>query len=202
MKKLYENIEDIYIEGNPENLTELITDIDNDMQAITNDTEQLTYNLIKYSEVIKGIQFKNTLDTVLVLSDTLSEASHELNRMQNEIVEYQNRIFRFEEMNSFASVPNKYIVERVMISADSLVRKYEVSELISLVQNLNDYSLNVSNFVRKILDAKDNVSAIWRDSQFSLFSDFIDDICVEITNALKKFDAYAVYLDEKIKELN
>ncbi|MED9969350.1 MAG: hypothetical protein UFA98_04975 [Ruminococcus sp.] len=202
MKKLYENIEDIYIEGNPENLTELITDIDNDMQAITNDTEQLTYNLIKYSEVIKGIQFKNTLDTVLVLSDTLSEASRELNRMQNEIVEYQNRIFRFEEMNSFASVPNKYIVERVMISADSLVRKYEVSELISLVQNLNDYSLNVSNFVRKILDAKDNVSAIWRDSQFSLFSDFIDDICVEITNALKKFDAYAVYLDEKIKELN
>ena len=202
MKKLYENIEDIYIEGNPENLTELITDIDNDMQAITNDTEQLTYNLIKYSEVIKGVQFKNTLDTVLVLSDTLSEASRELNRMQNEIVEYQNRIFRFEEMNSFASVPNKYIVERVMISADSLVRKYEVSELISLVQNLNDYSLNVSNFVRKILDAKDNVSAIWRDSQFSLFSDFIDDICVEITNALKKFDAYATYLDEKIKELN
>ena len=99
MKKLYENIEDIYIEGNPENLTELITDIDNDMQAITNDTEQLTYNLIKYSEVIKGVQFKNTLDTVLVLSDTLSEASRELNRMQNEIVEYQNRIFRFEEMN-------------------------------------------------------------------------------------------------------
>ena len=202
MKKLYENIEDIYIEGNPENLTELITDIDNDMQAITNDTEQLTYNLIKYSEVIKGVQFKNTLDTVLVLSDTLSEASRELNRMQNEIVEYQNRIFRFEEMNSFASVPNKYIVERVMISADSLVRKYEVSELISLVQNLNDYSLNVSNFVRKILDAKDNVSAIWKDSQFSLFSDFIDDICVEITNALKNFDAYAAYLDEKIKELN
>ena len=202
MKKLYENIEDIYIEGNPENLTELITDIDNDMQAITNDTEQLTYNLIKYSEVIKGVQFKNTLDTVLVLSDTLSEASRELNRMQNEIVEYQNRIFRFEEMNSFASVPNKYIVERVMISADSLVSKYEVSELISLVQNLNDYSLNVSNFVRKILDAKDNVSAIWKDSQFSLFSDFIDDICVEITNALKKFDAYAAYLDEKIKELN
>ena len=186
MKKLYENIEDIYIEGNPENLTELITDIDNDMQAITNDTEQLTYNLIKYSEVIKGVQFKNTLDTVLVLSDTLSEASRELNRMQNEIVEYQNRIFRFEEMNSFASVPNKYIVERVM----------------TLVQNLNDYSLNVSSFVRKILDAKDNVSAIWKDSQFSLFSDFIDDICVEITNALKKFDAYAAYLDEKIKELN
>lgn len=202
MKKLYENIEDIYIEGNPENLTELITDIDNDMQAITNDTEQLTYNLIKYSEVIKGVQFKNTLDTVLILSDTLSEVSRELNRMQNEIVEYQNRIFRFEEMNPFASVPNKYIVERVMISADSLVRKYEVSELISLVQNLNDYSLNVSNFVRKILDAKDNVSAIWKDSQFSLFSDFIDDICVEITNALKKFDAYASYLDEKIKELN
>ena len=103
MKKLYENIEDIYIEGNPENLTELITDIDNDMQAITNDTEQLTYNLIKYSEVIKGVQFKNTLDTVLVLSDTLSEASRELNRMQNEIVEYQNRI----------SLPKPYIPGRL-----------------------------------------------------------------------------------------
>ena len=47
MKKLYENIEDIYIEGNPENLTELITDIDNDMQAISNDTEQLTYFVIR-----------------------------------------------------------------------------------------------------------------------------------------------------------
>lgn len=202
MKKLYENIEDIYIEGDPENLTELITDMDNYLQAISNDTEQLTYGLVKYSEVIKGVQFKNTLETVLVLSDTLCEASRELNRMQNEIVEYQNRIFRFEEMNSFASVPNKYIVERVTINADSLVRKYEVSELISLLQDLNDYSVNVSNFTEKILDAKDNISAIWRDSQYDLFSDFIDDICIEITNALKKFDKYAAYLDEKIKELS
>ena len=202
MKKLYENIEDIYIEGDPENLTELITDMDNYLQAIANDTEQLTYGLVKYSEVIKGVQFKNTLETVLVLSDTLCEASRELNRMQNEIVEYQNRIFRFEEMNSFASVPNKYIVERVTINADSLVRKYEVSELISLLQDLNDYSVNVSNFTEKILDAKDNISAIWRDSQYDLFSDFIDDICIEITNALKKFDKYAAYLDEKIKELS
>lgn len=202
MKKLYENIEDIYIEGDPENLTELITDMDNYLQAIANDTEQLTYGLVKYSEVIKGVQFKNTLETVLVLSDTLCEASCELNRMQNEIVEYQNRIFRFEEMNPFASVPNKYIVERVTINADSLVRKYEVSELISLLQDLNDYSVNVSNFTEKILDAKDNISAIWRDSQYNLFSDFIDDICVEITNALKKFDEYAAYLDEKVKELS
>ena len=202
MKKLYENIEDIYIEGDPENLTELITDMDNYLQAIANDTEQLTYGLVKYSEVIKGVQFKNTLETVLVLSDTLCEASRELNRMQNEIVEYQNRILRFEEMNTSASAPNKYIVERVMINADSLVRKYEVSELISLLQDLNDYSVNVSNFTEKILDAKDNISAIWRDSQYDLFSDFIDDICIEITNALKKFDEYAAYLDEKIKELS
>ena len=202
MKKLYENIEDIYIEGDPENLTELITDMDNYLQAIANDTEQLTYGLVKYSEVIKGIQFNNALETVLVLSDTLCEASRELNRMQNEIVEYQNRILRFEEMNTSVSAPNKYIVERVTINTDSLVRKYEVGELISLLQDLNDYSINVSNFTEKILDAKDNISAIWRDSQYNLFSDFIDDICVEITNALKKFDEYAAYLDEKVKELS
>lgn len=202
MKKLYENIEDIYIEGDPENLTELITDMDNYLQAIANDTEQLTYGLVKYSEVIKGIQFNNALGTVLVLSDTLCEASRELNRMQNEIVEYQNRILRFEEMNTSVSAPNKYIVERVTINTDSLVRKYEVGELISLLQDLNDYSINVSNFTEKILDAKDNISAIWRDSQYNLFSDFIDDICVEITNALKKFDEYAAYLDEKVKELS
>ena len=42
MKKLFDNIEDIYIVGKPENLTELITDIDNGMQTIANDTEQLT----------------------------------------------------------------------------------------------------------------------------------------------------------------
>ena len=202
MKKLYENIEDIYIEGDPENLTELITDMDNYLQAIANDTEQLTYGLVKYSEVIKSIQFNNALGTVLVLSDTLCEASRELNRMQNEIVEYQNRILRFEEMNTSVSAPNKYIVERVTINTDSLLRKYEVGELISLLQDLNDYSINVSNFTEKILDAKDNISAIWRDSQYNLFSDFIDDICVEITNALKKFDEYAAYLDEKVKELS
>ena len=62
--------------------------------------------------------------------------------------------------------------------------------------------MEVSNFTEKILDAKDNISAIWRDSQYNLFSDFIDDICVEITNALKKFDEYAAYLDEKVKELS
>ena len=125
-----------------------------------------------------------------------------VDRAVNEIVEYQNRILRFEEMNTSVSAPNKYIVERVTINTDSLVRKYEVGELISLLQDLNDYSINVSNFTEKILDAKDNISAIWRDSQYNLFSDFIDDICVEITNALKKFDEYAAYLDEKVKELS
>lgn len=202
MKRLYENIEDIDITGSPENLTELITDIDNSMQEIASETEQLTGILINYSEAIKGEQFKKALETVLLLSDTLCEASRELNRMQNEIVEYQKKIFRFEEMNVCAAMPNRYLVERVMVNADSLAHRYELADLIALENNLNDYSEDVSLFMGKLKEAKDSIAAIWKDSQFYLFSDFVDELCVEITTALKKFDDYSAYLNEKIKELN
>ena len=105
MRKLYENIEDIYIKGSPAELTTIITAMDISLQNISEGTEQLAAKLIKYSESNKGTQYEKVISTLIALRDVLYQASVDLNGMQNEVVEYQNKIFRYEDMMELARLP-------------------------------------------------------------------------------------------------
>ena len=78
MRKLYENIDDIYIKGSPADLTSIITAMDISLQNISEGTEQLTAKLIKYSDSNKGSQFQKVVTRLLTLRDTLYEASVDL----------------------------------------------------------------------------------------------------------------------------
>ena len=95
MRKLYENIEDIYIKGSPAELTSIITSMDISLQNISEGTEQLAAKLVKYSDSNKGTQYERIVARLLALRDVLYQASVDLNGMQNEIVAYQNKIFRY-----------------------------------------------------------------------------------------------------------
>ena len=108
MKKLYENIEDINIKGGVSQLSEVIRAMDISLQNIADNSDQLTTYLVRYSAANKGSQFEKVVKVSSALRDKLYQASLELNDMQNQIVVYQNKIYRYEDLPENAK---KYIAK-------------------------------------------------------------------------------------------
>lgn len=202
MRKLYENIEDIYIKGSPAELTSIITAMDISLQNISEGTEQLAAKLVKYSDSNKGTQYERIIAKLLVLRDVLYQASVDLNGMQNEIVAYQNKIFRYEDMPELASAPNPHMVQRINIRVEVSQVQFNLAEMMSVSAELRNYSEAIIYHTQNLLDSKEQVATIWLDSQYTIFAQFIDDVCKEIIDALKSFDEYVLVLEEKIKELS
>lgn len=201
MRKLFDHIEDIHIKGSPENLTAAVTAMDMSLQNIAAGTERLAGLLLRYSNSNKGIQFTKAVEAVVSLSNVLYDASVELNEMQNEVVRYQNKIFRYEDRKGSATVPNKHMVQKVTVTADDTSVQFGLTEMTSLLKMLGDYHEFVMRHGRELIQKKDQLASIWMDRQYRVFSDHIEEIVGMIEQALKVLDEYRTDLDTKIKEL-
>lgn len=203
MKKLYENIEDIYIKGGAGQLTEVISSMDISLQNISQGTETIYGLLMKYSSTNKGAQYEKVVNTTNSLREKLYDASLQLNEMQNEVVAYQNKIYRYEDMSESASAPNQYLVERTgSVNVDTSAVQFTLADMLELSGALKEYSEAVIYHLKNIVDGKNNIGSVWQDTQYNDFSEFIETICTETVEGLKVFDDYVEYLDEKIKELS
>ena len=203
VKKLYENIEDIHIKGGVSQLTEMVTAMDVSLQNMAENTEQLTMQLIRYSASNKGSQYERVVNTTMRLRDELFEVSTDLNEMQNQIVAYQNKIYRYEEMSDSAAKPYPYLVNRNQnVNVETAVVQFNRTEMMNLVAILNNYAEKVFHQLRTISQKKNSIAMVWCDSQYDDFAEFIDTVSKSVLEALKEYKDYVVYLNEKIKELS
>ena len=136
MKHLYENIDNIYLKGGPDILTDAITDIDITLQNITAGTEQVAVILLKYSNSNKGHQYQTLINTLRDLRNVLFQASFEMNQMQNEVVRFQNKIFRYEGLSESAAVPNEYMVREINIDVDVFSTQFSRAEMVEVQEAL------------------------------------------------------------------
>lgn len=201
MKKLYENIEDIKIKGGVGQLSEVVRAMDISLQNIADKTEQLIGYLAKYGLSNKGAQYEKVVKTSLRLRDAMFQASEELNEMQNQIVVYQNKIYRYEDMPENAAAPNPYLVTKRQISVDTTVVQFNRSDMIDLATVLRNYSEGVYHHIRTINQKKNSIATVWMDTQYDDFAVFIDNVTRDVVDALKIYEEYVIYLEDKIKEL-
>ena len=202
MKKLYERIEDISIKGGVEQLSEIVRAMDISLQNIADNTDQLVGFLVKYSASNKGARYEKVIKTSLHLRDEMFKASVELNDMENQIVTYQNKIYRYEGLAESAQRPNPYLVTKRQISVDSSAVQFNRSDMLNVVAALRNYSERVFHHLKTINEKKNSIAAIWQDKQYNDFASFISEVTKNVVNALRTFEEYIVYLEEKIKELN
>ena len=202
MKKLYENIEDINIKGGVEQLSDVVRTMDISLQNIADNTDQLVEYLIKYSASNKGGQYEKVVSTSLHLRDEMFEASVDLNDMQNQIVAYQNKIYRYEGMNESAQRPNPYLVKKRRISVDTSIVQFNRSDMLNVNAALKNYSERVYHHITTINEKKNSIAAVWRDTQYDNFAEFINEVTKNVIDAIKIFEDYYIYLEEKIKELS
>ncbi len=202
MKKLYENIEDINIRGGVEQLSEVVRAMDISLQNIADNTDQLVGYLAKYSASNKGAQYEKVVKTSMLLRDEMLEASVVLNDMQNQIVAYQNKIYRYEEMAASAQQPNPYLVTKRQISVDTSMVQFNRADMLDVAAALRNYSERVYHHIKTINEKKNSIAAVWRDSQYDDFAEFISEVTKNVVNAIKLFEDYVIYLEGKIKELS
>ena len=202
MKRLYENIEDINIRGGIDQLSEVVRTIDKSLQNIANNTDQLVEYLAKYSNSNKGAQYENVIRTSMYLRDELFDAALELNDMQKQIVAYQNKIYRYEDMAESAQQPNPYLITKRQISVENSITQFNQSDMMEVVEIMKNYSERVSHHIKMIEENKNSIAAVWRDTQYDDFAEFIDEVTGKINDAIKLFEEYVNYLEEKIKELS
>lgn len=201
MKELYVNIEDIYIIGSANDLSEMVTAIDKSLQIIAEYSEQMTLKLSSYSGSIKGKQFQNTVQIALNLREKIYNAACELNGMQNQIVEYQNKVNRFEDMPGDIALPNHFEVTKMDVLPDANEIRMTRSEFVQLASMLDEYQSVVYQQLQIINDKKDEIGSIWRDSQYRDFAQFIEELSNELVNELQVFEEFMQYLKERILEL-
>ena len=202
MKKLYENIDDIHIKGGVGQLSEVVRAMDVSLQNIADNTDLLTNHLARYSASNKGAQYDKVVKTSLRLRDELFQASLELNEMQNQIVAYQNKIYRYEDMPDVAQAPNPYLVTKRQITVDTSVVQFNRTDMIELAAALRNYSERVYHHLKTINEKKNSIASVWRDTQYDDFAEFIDGIIRNVVEAIRVFEDYILYLEDKIKELS
>ena len=201
MKRLYENIEDIHIKGGVGQLTEIVRTMDITLQKIADATERLVGYLARYSSSNKGQQYEKVVNTSITIRDELFEASLQLNDMQKQIVAYQNKIYRYEDMSESATAPNPYLVTKRTISTDMSSVQFSRTDMIRLAKLLREYSEKVYASIKMINQRKNDAASIWMDSQYDDFAEFIEKVTKSVVDALRVFEGYVIYLEKKIKEL-
>ena len=202
MKRLYENIEDINIKGSPSELYSAVTAMDITLQSIAEGTERLFTIVSKYTASNSGVQYNKMMDRIYQLRDILLRSSEELNVMQNEVVAYINKVFRYEGMAETATKPNTYMVQKASVSVNTDGMKFILSDMLDVESALTEYSETIYSLAVRLNDEKNQLASIWNDSQYADFSSFLESVCREIIDALKTFDDYRLSLEEKIKELS
>ena len=202
MKKLYENIEKINIKGGVGQLSEVVRAIDISLQNIAENTGQLVEYLVKYSASNKGAQYEKVIKTSMHLRDEIFEASVDLNDMQNQIVAYQNKIYRYEDMAESAQQANPYMVTKRQISVDTSAIQFTRADMLNVAAALRNYSERVYHHIKTIKEKKDSIAAVWHDTQYDDCAEFIGEVTKNVIEAIKVFEEYVIYLEEKIKELS
>lgn len=202
MKKLYENIEDIHIKGGIDQLSEVVRAMDISLQNIANNTDQLVGYLLKYSTSNKGAQYERVVNTSMQLRDELFDASMNLNDMQNQIVAYQNKIYRYEDMAESARQPNSYLVTKRHISVDTSIFQFNRSDMLDVAAALRNYSERAYHHIKAINEKKNSIATVWMDAQYDDFAEFIFEVTRNVIDAIKLFEDYVIDLEEKIKELS
>ena len=74
--------------------------------------------------------------------------------------------------------------------------------MVEVVTILRKYGEAVIDQIKKINEKKNEISTVWLDTQYNDFAAFIDEISNKMVEAIKIFEEYILYLEEKIKGLS
>ncbi len=200
-RKLYINIEKIRINGDISALSQPVINIDKCLQELTNETIKLRNMLYKYYDDNASNQYKKAIESSNNLAKKLTLESKALNELQTEIVRLQENMIRFNDKKQYIAKHFGYYVMSINIPEKSGVFRAVVKDLVTINNGIMRYINGVGNGVKKIKADKASIGMVWKDPQYVLFSNRIDEICHILNVHMNVLQEYSGYLNNKIKGL-
>ncbi len=201
MRKLYLNIHDIKIMGDPTILSNVITKMDYNLQRLSADTEKIKYTVYKYSTSNQGHQYTNAVNATKNLSVAIYNASVIMNDVQHQICQYISRCCRYEEIHRNIPVPRRHDIKIVKLDTITSVIIYRKEEMIQVRNALVAYVASSRREAQNLIANREAIRPIWKDTQFRLFSEYVDEICVILRNGADVLETYANHLANLINNL-
>lgn len=203
MKRIRLYVEDIRLKGrDPNVLSDLVFAISKQLQAMCENTDGIRNFLLKYSAISDGEQLNRAIEATSALSNHLNEAIENIYDTQEQVVDYQNKIFKFEDIKQTAPPPRRPSFVEIRISTDRSQINYTVNDLKKLADKIAEYCDSIYGCLKNIESERDKIASVWLDSQYNDFSASIDDVISSINPHLSVLEDYIVYLDNKISEIS
>lgn len=198
--RLVVRIESVRIKGGIEKLNDPIILMDKLMERLYKDADELACVLEKYFETNKGNQYEVLAKCACDLAKILDDASEDMNKMQHQIVEFQSKTNRWNDVNGPVGAIRRRNEIRINPNVLSQFTYFDNETIMKVYTHVVDFSEKTENNVRQLVLEKDGLKKYWNDPQYENFSDFINEVSDIIRNSLKVFNKYAEYLYGKIQE--
>jgi len=197
---LFENIEDANIKGGPQELGVIISKMDLCLQDIADKTNKMSNVFQQLSANLKGRQFEKAVESVSLLSKYLQNCVEKMNGMQRSVADYQNRLSRFEGLSEDASY-NEIDITPVQTSVETAEVSFSAEQWVQVYNGICTYCASITESLQRLVHDKNETGEIWNDSQYDVFSDFIDTAVVEIESKVKILEEYSQHLKEELAGL-
>ena len=192
-------IDEIKIIGKPEQLTAIISDIDNDIVVLNHNTENLKKILFKYNDANSGTKYSEVITAVTNLSKCIYENSIIINNWRNDIAEFQNRVERYERGRSI-STTKKSNVQKINIQANTQTTFIPLDVLKSIFKSINQYVETTNKVINKFNMQKRNMGLKWKDKCFMQFDKQTTEFTNTIAKELKKLSEYSSQIERRLKQ--
>ena len=198
---MFENINDVHIIGSAKELNTMISSVDQRVQEMSNLTEQIKAFVANCGSTTFGQQYEKAVNAVSELSNTLYNKSIELNQSQRDLVNYIDRVDRFNDRPPSALPPRNHQVTRIKVSVNTRDDRFTKETIQKVIRMLNSYCDNISKQKAQLINEKSNIGSKWKDSQYRVYSSFIEEICRAIESGTRTLREYADYLQSKINNM-
>ena len=200
MGNLYIKIDKVVIKGEIRELTRVVTQMGQRMQDISGETENMKSTLLKYVSSNMGKQYDKAAKAILMLSELLYSASLDINHLQNDIVNFQNSSFAFEEMSEYAAKPQPHLVQKVVVDVNTNVFYFTRNDFVALASGIHKYCSDAHYIFNLLIQNVDEMGRIWVDQIYGKLRELINELITKCRRYVNDLEEYAHHLDIKIKE--
>ena len=194
------DIRKVVIKGEIRTLTSVVTQMGQRMQEVSIETENMKTTLLKYMSSNLGKQYDKAAKATLVLSEILYSASIEVNQLQNDIVDFQNKSYRFEEMSEHAVKPQPHLVQKAPVQVIKTMFYFGRDEMIVVANAIHKYCSNTQSIFKILVQNVNEIGRIWVDPLYNEFRENIYELVNKSSRYFNDLEDYARHLDMKIKE--
>lgn len=189
-RRLFESIEEMNIEGDPCELGEMIVSMDGKTQDFANLTEAVKAVIHNFNASNHGLRYEEMCEHVSTYSKQVCEATETINDVQWQIYYYIEKACEYDLRRFDTISPHNYDVDIIDVSVNVDKLEFHREDMLRVVDIIMQYIEESNHIMIELNRDCDAIGGIWKDEQYDLFKDYVDEVNGMISTGRKRLDEY------------